>query len=1301
MSERNWTKSQREAIDCRQVNLLVAAGAGSGKTAVLVERVIRRISDPDAPVDVDRLLVVTFTNAAAAQMRKRVAEALEQELERNPGTALLEHQLRLLPQADITTVHSFCAELLRRYYHLIDLDPEFRVADETEAAILRQEALDEFFEAQYQGIADDPDLEFLVEAYGGERDDLPLQNLVLGLHRFARSNPWPRAWLERAAAFGTAPAGLDGDGSLARGLRELVASALEAAAFELKAALEAAEAPAGPAAYADVLAAEIEGVEGLTALVGGDWESLRAAFLGFAFTPRLPAARGPVDEVLKELCAGGRKKAKGWVDGLKETFFEREPGELQEEMAALGPAMCRLAQLTADFGEAYRTAKLARNLVDFADLEHYAQQILLDPGSTPEAPLPSPVAAGLREYYVEVLVDEYQDINAVQELILRSVSRQDDAAPNLFMVGDVKQSIYRFRLAEPALFLEKYRTFETAPDRDIHASGSGNRRIDLSANFRSRASILHAVNAVFRRIMTPAVGELAYDAAAELVPGDRGTHVSGSAQIESGHPGESGHLSEWIGPPVEVHLVGAPTSVGVPTSVGWEAAGAAGAESEAEAVDAAGGCEGGAPEEYSDDENPGTVQREARLTAGIIRRLAAGGGGDEHGVPYRDIVVLMRAVTGKAGIYLEEFRRLNIPAYAKVGTGYFEAVEVETVLSLLKVIDNPHQDIPLAAVLRSPLVGLGAAELARIRLADQQGDFLQAVRAAAVAPGPLGEVLTTFLARLEKWRSQARRGSLAGLIWDVYRTTAYYDYAGGLPGGAGRQANLRALYDRARQYEATSFRGLFRFLRFIELLREGDRDLGPAPALAESENVVRIMSIHQAKGLEFPVVILAGLGRRFYMPDLNGEMLLHKDLGLGPHFVDPAARVSHPTAAWRVVRERLRREQLAEEMRILYVAMTRARERLILTGSAARLEQAVRRWSHAAGGGGAALPVPVLAEAASWLDWVMPVLTVHPDGEPLRRPVSGCRPAVEVPGDQSRWEVRLHGPESLGAPVRDTHVGGSGQWVGPGWAAAGADPGTAAVLESVRRLEPVPVPAADGGLDEAVRAALSWSYPAPTLALYGAKVAATEVKRRFAAAEAGEEAVPAAFPDRAPPARPAFLEAARGLSPAAFGRAMHLVLQHLDLGGDLSADGIRAQAARLAARELLTEAEARAVEAEKLAGLFAGGLGRRLAGALWVRREWPFCLAVPAKEVYPELEGRPEERVMVQGIIDCLFAEPGGLVLVDYKTGRVGPGGEAVLVERYRGQMALYARAVETILGQRVKERYLFLLMTGSTLIIQ
>lgn len=1239
MSSRNWTGPQQSAIGCRGKNILVAAGAGSGKTAVLVERVIRRISNAGAPVDVDRLLVVTFTNAAAAEMRRRVAEALEQELEKHPGAPLLEHQLRLLPQADITTLHSFCAELLRRYYYLIDLDPEFRVADEIEAAILRQETLDGLFEEQYRVIAGDPDLQFLVEAYGGERDDLRLQDLVLSLHRFAWSNPWPEAWLKRAAAFGSAPEGLDGDGPLAQGLRSLVAASLDAAVFELRAALEAAEAPGGPAAYADALAGEVEAAGKLAGLVAGHWDELRAAVLGFAFTTRLPAARAGVDQDLKELCSRYRKKAKERLQGLKDIFFARRPRELLDEMAALTPVMCRLAALAAAFGEAYRTTKLARNLVDFADLEHYCLQILLAPDSTSEQPRPSPVAAGLREYYVEVLVDEYQDINAVQETILHLVSRQDAPEPNLFMVGDVKQSIYRFRLAEPELFLEKYFAFDTAAD------AAGARRIDLSHNFRSREAIIHAVNAVFRRIMTPVVGELEYDTAAELVCG--------------GTPAQR----EGNGAPVEVHLLER------------DAAGTAGTGPEEE--------EPGMP----DEADLSAVQREARLVAGIIRRLAGrepsrepGRPGGERAVPYRDVVVLMRATTGKANTYLEEFRRQNIPAYAKVGTGYFEAVEVETVLSLLKVIDNPHQDIPLAAVLRSPLIGLGAAELAGIRLADREGDFFRAVATAAGQGGRLGGILSGFLERLKKWRSQARRGSLADLIWDVYRTTGYYDYVGALPGGAGRQANLRALYDRARQYETTTFRGLFRFLRFIELLREGGQDLGPAPALAETENVVRIMSIHQAKGLEFPVVILAELGRRFYMPDLDGEVLLHKDLGLGPYFVDLGARVSHPTAAWHVVREKLRREQLSEEMRILYVAMTRARERLILTGSAGRLEQALFRWSHAAVGDGETLPGPVLAEAKSCLDWLMPVLAAHPDGEPLRRLAARSFPAVQTPGDRSRWEVHLH------------------RSVGLDEAAAGADTETAATLERLRRLAAVP---ADGGLDEAVDRVMSWHYPRPALASFAAKVSATEVKRRFPETAAGDEHVPAVFPYHAPPARPGFLEISRGLSASAFGRAMHLVLQHLDLRGDLSVDGICAQVDRLLERELLTEAEARAIEIEKLAGLFTGGLGRRLTGALWVRREWPFCLSVPADEIYHGLEGHPEERVMVQGIIDCLFAEPDGLVLVDYKTDRAGPGGEIGLADRYRGQLDLYCRAVEAILGRRVKERYLYLVMTGSAQIIQ
>jgi ATP-dependent helicase/nuclease subunit A len=1253
----NWTEAQRAAIEARNQNLLVAAGAGSGKTAVLVERIIRLLCDPVRPVDVDRLLVVTFTNAAAAQMRKRIGAAINEALNKDPASERLERQLRLLPQAQITTLHSFCGEVLRRYYYLLDLDPEFRVANEIEAAILRQETLAAVIEEHYREIDKDPAFRFLVESYGGERDDLKLQKLVLRLYHFARSNPWPEDWLARAAHCGLTDGGLDGEGPLAAALRDLVRLKLQLILYELQMALRLTAVPGGATAYGAILQEEAAAVEALVARAAGDaWEDLRAGILGFDFAKRLPRVdAAAVDPELKDRCGELRKRARDRFRELRAHFFSRAPGELLGDLAGMAPAMRRLVQLTAVFGEAYRRAKLDRNLVDFGDLEHYCLRVLLAPDSAPGRLHPSAVAAEYRKYFAEVLVDEYQDINMVQEAILQLVSRPVEAGPNLFLVGDVKQSIYRFRLAEPELFLKKYREY---PPED----GVSSRRIDLIHNFRSRPGIVDAVNYIFRRIMTPVVGEMEYDRVAELVCGQK--------------PPSSGGAE-----PVQVHLL----------------------ERRPAETDAPSGEQDGEPAADTDTD---VIQREARLVAGIIRRLVSGTGstgpahvrdpdtGGARPIRYRDIVVLLRATAGKANTYLEEFRRLDIPAHAKTGTGYFEATEVATVLALLKVIDNPRQDIPLAAVLRSPIVGLRAADLAEIRLAHPDGDFYQAAAATAEKGGSLGEKLSCFLANLERWRTQARQGSLANLIWTVYRETGYYDYAGAMPGGAERQANLRALHDRARQYEATTFRGLFRFLRFLELLREGGQDLGPAPVLAETEDVVRVMSIHQSKGLEFPVVILADLGRRFYTSDLNRDVLFHKDLGLGPLYVDPEARVSYPTVAWHALRERLHLEQLAEEMRILYVGMTRARDRLILTGSVAGLDEALARWGEvveAAEDG--KLPVPALAEARSFLDWLVPVLAAHSDAEALRR----CAGRVFTTGvpvsDPSRWEVHLH------------RFDAAEDGTGAGRPAAGE------TLERLRLLEPVP--AGDPEAELQVAGVLSWNYPRPLLFTLPAKVTATEVKRRFDTLAAAEET------DRlyrySITRRPRFLQVPRGLSGAEYGAAVHLVLQLLELEGDLSTEGIREQIADMESRELLTAAEAAAIDASALARFFAGPLGGRLVRAGWVRRELPFYLIVPARELYPEEMNRRdscqgvegisgcgsgEEPVVVQGIIDCLFAEPDGLVLIDYKTDQVAPGREAELTDRYRSQLNLYSRAVESILNARVKERYLYLFATGSVLAI-
>ncbi len=1237
----NWTPNQLEAIEARNQNLLVSAGAGSGKTAVLVERIIRLITDPVRPADVDRLLVVTFTKAAAAEMRRRVGEALTQELNRNPGSEILERQLRLLPQAQITTLHAFCGDVLRRYHYLLDLDPEFRIADETEAAILRQETLAALFEEQYQRIENDSGLQVLVEGYGGERDDLKLQELVLRLHHFAQSNLRPADWLRRAAGCGRIGEGFDGAVPMVRALRKLVEDRLRWIQHDLETALGLAGMPGGPEAYRAAIAAEVAAVGELVSGVRNwSWDELRRRMQAFAFAPRLPRAGAEVDQELKEFCAACRKQAKERFRDLYAQFFAREPGALLADQAAVAPVLARLADLTVAFGEAYRRAKRERNLVDFADLEHYCLQVLLAPDTDADRLVPSEVALEFREFFVEVLVDEYQDINAVQEAILTLVSRSETDRPNLFMVGDVKQSIYRFRLADPNLFLRKYREYPTA-------HGRRTRRIDLAHNFRSREEIIWAVNYLFRRIMTEAVGELEYDRAAELVYGRRCVTPAGVPE------------------PVEVHLL---------------------ERRPAEAEDTAGVAESEPGLEW-DDEEADATQREARLVAGIIQRLVRGTAstgpahilevpqGTLRPVRYRDIVILLRATAGKVHTYLEELRRLEIPAYAKTETGYFEATEVAIALALLKVIDNPRQDIPLAAVLRSPIVGLSAAELAAVRAREQSGDFYGAVIAAAGKQDALAKRLSDFLARLDRWRTQARRGSLADLIWTVYRETGFFDYVGALPGGAARQANLRALYDRARQYEATAFRGLFRFLRYLELLREGGQDLGPAPVLAESEDVVRVMSIHQSKGLEFPVVILADLGRRFHMPDLQRDVLFHQDLGLGAYFVDPDARVSYPTVGWHVLREKLYREQLAEELRILYVAMTRARERLILTGSVSRLPQALFRWNLAAGSEAGPLPGTVLVQAQNYLDWLIPALMAHPDAEPLRRE-AGRLPSRGLLTDPSRWEVHLyhrHGAETEVAP------------------AEGRDE---TLLDRMRQGKPVPVEDKTLG---AVQRILAWRYPRPLLASLPAKIAATELKGRLAELEAEDQSARPCY-HRILGRQPRFLQSPGTLSAAEFGTAMHLVLRHLELGGDLSPAGVKKQVAGLVERQILSAAEAEAIDAAAIAGFLAGPLGRRLREAVWIRREWPFYLRLPAREAFPESGGAlGDETVVIQGIIDCLFAEPDGLVLIDYKTDRAaGEGVKTLPVDKYRDQLNLYARAVEAILGQRVKERYLQFFTAGA-----
>lgn len=1241
-----WTEEQRDAIAGQGGNLLVSAAAGSGKTAVLVERIIRRITDRKDPADADRLLVVTFTNAAAAEMRDRIGHALAREIEKHPASKHLHRQMALLGRASISTIHSFCLDLLRQHFYRLDLDPSFRVADETECALIQADVLEDLFEQRYAA-ENSPLFTDLVDCYGGKRDDSVLQENVLSAYNFARSTVNPAGWLEKLPESYNLEENCSFDqvpwcGVLKKSLENEIENIIAA----LDQAVNMAMKPGGPRVYLDNLEEERDMFTRLLhdCAAGASWSALYNSFKDISFAKLKSCRKEGAGQQLAEQARKLRDSAKKKAAAIQKEYFGRSPEEICGELRKLYPLVKELAGLVLDFGEAYRKAKTARGVVDFGDLEHYSLRILSDKG--PHGLSPSPAAVGLRDRYEEVLVDEYQDINAVQEAILQLVSRQEEGRRNLFMVGDVKQSIYRFRLADPGLFLQKYVVY--SPGRD-----SRERRIDLSKNFRSRRGLVDAVNFVFRQLMTPSVGEIAYDRSAELIYGAEYPPPVGECPA----PDEA----------VEVHLIendaaenGSGQSAGDP------------GESAAQV------SEGEELAEF--EEELDAMQKEARLIAAKIKELVGSAGGKQafaiydrdiktyRPVNYRDVVVLLRATSGHANTFVEEFRQNDIPAYAELATGYFEATEVETVLSLLKIIDNPLQDVPLAAVLRSPLVGLNAGDLVRIRLCSRRGYYFLAVVAASLSDqGELSKVLLGFLEKLEKWRTAARRGALADLIWSIYRETGYYDYVGGLPGGGQRQANLRSLYNRARQYEASTFRGLFLFLRFIERVREGGRDLGAARALGEKENVVRIMSIHKSKGLEFPVVFIAGLGKKFNFKDLNSDMLFHKDLGLGLQLVDAAARVTYAAISKLALKQKLKMEALAEEMRILYVALTRAREKLVLVGSGRGLRKSARRWCGPAGTSGWTLPDGYLSGAATYLDWLGAALARHRDGAEVRNMgLFEGNPAEIAAGDSSRWKVFFH----AGLEKNDAK-----------------ETSCPELLAKIQKKEPL---AAEGEYAGIINDRLSWHYPSAEVVGLASKVSVTELKRRFDREVAEEDGAARDYRPKIG-GRPLFMREERGLTAAEKGSALHLVMQNIDLKGALASGDIENEIAGMVVREILTEEQASAVPVEKIAAFFAGPLGKRILAGRQVLRELPFTLALPAAEVYPGLQGCSGEKVIIQGVVDCLVDEGDGFLLVDYKTDALPPGQAESALARYRGQLNLYARAVEDILARPVKEKLIYL----------
>ncbi|MFD2672413.1 helicase-exonuclease AddAB subunit AddA [Marinicrinis sediminis] len=1294
-----WTDDQWRAIATRGHDLLVAAAAGSGKTAVLVERIIRTITNPDDPVDVDRLLVATFTKAAADEMRQRIREALESRLdEEKAGLPEYEHirrQIALIHRAPITTLHSFCLDVVRKHIQQLQLDPKFRIANETEIELIRREVMEELFEAKYEEFAEDLQAPFwaFVDRYSSERSDEGLYFLVEQIYDFARSHPDPTGWVtETARAFGSAGAA-DGEQWL-NSLRLDMRLQLEQATDGLKSALLLCQKPAGPLPYKEQLEQELQDLQRLMNLAdpnkGEDWDTLHAAFQQNVFA-RLQAIRGDeYDKTLQEKAKKLRDQAKETMAKLKEQLFERTREQYMHEMEQLAPLMEVLSGLVLSFADRFQEAKRERNIVDFNDLEHFALAILREEETAGKDVLPSSVALTYQSHFVEILIDEYQDTNRVQETILQLIAKP--APGNRFMVGDVKQSIYRFRLAEPSLFLAKYRSYRSAaqePSDLPSGSVTEGEKIDLSRNFRSRHEVLDAVNYVFRQLMNEGIAEIAYDKQAELVPGaDYPLDEEGTFD------------TEWLLLERDGAAEEADDSI-EPDEDGNEAASnSLGLAQEAQKPEA------GEME---------TAQMEAKLMAMQIRRLVGTDGEPfmvydrklkgKRPATYRDIVILMRATQSWAPLLMEEFRQASIPCYADLNAGYFSAGEVEFMLSLLKVIDNPYQDIPIAAVLRSPVYELNAEELAQLRIHVPSGQMFDAVVASARDDAPLSPELKgklgRFLADLERWRDASKTQTVSQLVTDIYRRTGYYDMVGGFPGGTQRQANLRALFDRAKQYESTSFRGLFRFLRFIEKMLDSGGDLGTARALGEQEDVVRIMSIHKSKGLEFPVVFVAGLGKKFNQQDLNGHFILHKELGFGPKFVDLAHRVSYPSLPNLAIKRKLRWEMLAEEMRVLYVALTRAKEKLYLVGTVRQLDRHIEKWATARQLETLPLEQGRLARAQTYLDWLGPALMRHPAGEGLLNRLASsegthssgfqqgaCREATD---DRSSWRVHLLDAQQFLQ------------------AAAALEDRTQTIMDSLKSASPLPH--MSGGLQAEVGERLGWTDPNRRAAELFAKTSVTEMKRMAelhhephdSAVELDWDEDRGSFTPKTQTGRllrrPRFKEEA-GMTAVERGTLYHAVMQHIPLQGTVDEQVVQETLAMMLHKRLIHRSQHDAVELNEITGFFRHEVGRRLMESKQVYRELPFSYLLKSGEVYDIEEAHMRaEPVLIQGVVDCLFEDgDGGWVLIDYKTDTLARTSPEQLQERYRIQIQLYRKALQDIIREPIHQAYLYLFDSGEVI---
>lgn len=1247
MSETKWTDEQQQAIDTRKCNLLVAAAAGSGKTAVLVERIIKIITNEENPVDIDKLLVVTFTSAAAAEMRERIAAAISKALEKNPNSKNLQKQLTLLSRANITTMHSFCLDVIKNYFYTIDLDPSFRIADETEITLMKNEIIEDIFEELYE--EDNEYFKGLVEAYSTAKDDEKLKDIILNLYKFSMSGPWPESWLiEKAEEFNINTLEELDKTKWVEILKDNIRVEVEGFINMYHKAIELISDTEGLEAYLDTFRGDLECLENVYESLNYGLSEIYAALNGVVFTKLKTVRKSAVfDENAQGTVKSIRDTVKKKVKSLIEDSFTFTPEESLQGIKDVYPYMKELSRITLDFLDKFNEKKREKNLLDFNDLEHLCLKILIDRDENNNI-IPSGVAEHFKEFFDEVLVDEYQDSNNVQETIIDLVSRKNSDDPNVFMVGDVKQSIYRFRQAKPELFLDKYSRYPLA-------SGGKERKIQLYKNFRSRDEVLRGVNFIFKMVMSNVVGELEYT-------DDEALHL-GATFLENQEEDSE------VGGSIELHIIDK-------------------SGNEAEEV-----VEEELQESEEEEEAVDAISLEAKLVSKRIKELFEAKDGkrfkvfdketkEYRDVKYKDIVILLRATKNWSEIFLDELGAEGIPVYADTGSGYFESIEIRTIMSLLKIIDNPLQDVPMIAVLKSPIMGFTAEELSEIRLLNKEKYFYEIIKDIYDEKYEVSDTLKAkcnkVISDLEKWRNKTIYTPIDEFIWYLYMDTAYYGYVGAMPNGTLRQANLKILFQRAKQYESTSFKGLFNFITFINKLRKSSGDMGSAKILGENEDVVRIMSIHKSKGLEFPIVFTCGMGKQFNLMDLSNSILFHEELGFGPDFVNLNNRNSYSTLAKEAIKKRIRLETLSEEMRILYVAFTRAKEKLIITGATRDLDKSIKNWVSAASlDENIILPSEVL-KGKSYLDWIAMAICKYRQGEELREQCGASRELIV--DDFSNWDVQMW---------RKSDILGDKN------------------LDPVDKIEEntLNITATNISVDKEIKRRLGYKYQYEEGSILPSNVSVSDLKRKDLQYEDEAETLEV-FREKEI-IKPKFLQEEKGFTAAEKGTLMHYVMLRLDFDRVGSVAEIKKQIEELVLNKSLTEKEAKVIRYTKIFNFFKSDLGKRILKAheegRMVHRELPFFTEISSLDINPELnkEIYQNEKIRLQGIIDGFFKEEDGIVLFDYKTDYLEEGNEDEIIERYMVQMKYYKEALEKVTESRVKEVYLYLFALDKEVLLK